>query len=696
LANPAVWIAYKIAEKEHLWRESANLKACWHDKKTTEDGFELMAEQPSNNKDDTAPSVPEELPGGMTGGLSARRSLAELALSDHGTRTSNDLMTLPEVGSPLPLDDDRSSKRISLLIYHHAESRAVLLAEGESVTIGRDESATLSIDDKRLSRHHARFVVEHGAVWVEDLGSTNGTQVNGNRLQRCKLTTRDTVTMGSVQASIHILGVAPAEEADHDLFWAAVELEVQRARFFGRPASLLLLRTGIPLGMRAIEKIQKTARPIDRVAFYSLDVVELLLPECDDVRARGVAAAILEALGTSEEAATIALSVFPQSATSASEMMQTALTALHEAEAGSIAIAPALHEGREHGARDEAPVVRNARMVELYDTVMRVANSEIPVLVMGETGTGKEVLARVIHENSPRSQGRMMSVNCGAIPENLVESTLFGHERGAFTGAASQKQGIFEAANGGTVLLDEVGELPLAAQVALLRVLESKTLMRVGSTKEVAVDARVIAATNRDLEKMCDEGTFRWDLYYRLNTFTLSLPALRERPDEIAPLVTRFIEHANTVNGRSIEGVSEQAMRLLHRYPWPGNVRELRNAIERAVVIARHALISPSDLPGRVQRIAELAAGDELATERADAEQEASVAGSKDDASVPIYASDGTLDLRERVREFETRLILEALERAEGNRREAADLINLPLRTLANKISKLGIKKGYE
>jgi DNA-binding NtrC family response regulator len=289
----------------------------------------------------------------------------------------------------------------------------------------------------------------------------------------------------------------------------------------------------------------------------------------------------------------------------------------------------------------------------------------------------------------------MASINCGAIPATLVESVLFGHEKGAFTGATQSSKGIFEEADGGTVLLDEVGELSASAQAALLRVLESKKITRVGSSKEITVDVRIIAATNRDLEAMCEEERFRWDLYYRLNAMTLKVPPLRERPEEVGPLAELFMREANKANGCAISGIGAEAMRLLHHYPWPGNVRELRNAIERAVVIARGDGITAKDLPQRLRDVGERTTGPHPAVERTEkAEPPARGAPGPTHQMVPVTGD--TLDYKQRMQRFEAQLILDALRRCNWNRGEASQMLNMPVRTLSHKINQHGIKKlGY-
>lgn len=323
-------------------------------------------------------------------------------------------------------------------------------------------------------------------------------------------------------------------------------------------------------------------------------------------------------------------------------------------------------------------------MRALLETARSVASSRVPVILQGETGTGKEVLARFLHDEGPRRSQRMVRVNCGAIPKELVESTLFGHERGAFTGAGQLKQGVFEEADGGTVFLDEIGEMPLAAQVALLRVLETGSFSRVGASKELTVDVRVIAATHRDLESMVAAGSFREDLYYRLNAIILALPPLRERRDELEPLVHRFLRLANQSNGRIVQGLEPATLQLLRAYAWPGNVRELKNAIERAVVVAHGALLAPEDLPARVQAAgaAQRPAPAPLPTEPAVPE-----------LAVPAPEPETVGQARKQVRSYESHVLQEALTATGWNRNEAARRLGIPVRTLSYRMKVLGLKK---
>src|SRR5258708_6690876 len=255
------------------------------------------------------------------------------------------------------------------------------------------------------------------------------------------------------------------------------------------------------------------------------------------------------------------------------------------------------------------------------ELALSVADTQTSVLIQGESGTGKELLANLIHYNSGREDQPYVKLNCGAIPESLLESELFGHEKGAFTDARARRLGRFEEANGGTLFLDEVGEMSLSSQVRLLRILQYGEFTRVGGIEVLKADDRVIAASNLDLEQATDAGTFRSDLYYRLSVFPIVLPPLRERPEDIHPLVIHFIEHYKQKTGRFISGISKDALQALITYEWPGNVRELENAIERAVIIASGRQIELEDLPQAISEIA-LQRRDQIKVERAQAASE--------------------------------------------------------------------------
>jgi two-component system NtrC family response regulator len=300
----------------------------------------------------------------------------------------------------------------------------------------------------------------------------------------------------------------------------------------------------------------------------------------------------------------------------------------------------------------------NARMQEAISVAARAAASTVTVLIRGESGTGKELLARAIHQASPRRSGPFVAVNLAALPDTLIESELFGHERGAFTGADRERRGRFELAGGGTLMLDEVGDLPRGTQVKLLRVLQERTFERLGGMRPITSDVRIVAATNRDLETLVRAGEFREDLFYRLNVVTIGLPPLRERREDIPGLVEQFLARY-AAQEASRPTVSREAMDALVKYHYPGNVRELENIIQRAVALARSPLISRSDLPDYVLGLR---------------------AESSDGASLP-----------EQVASLERRLIREALARAGGVQTQAARLLGISERHLRYKLRKQGL-----
>ncbi|KDA54273.1 Fis family transcriptional regulator [Thermoanaerobaculum aquaticum] len=263
----------------------------------------------------------------------------------------------------------------------------------------------------------------------------------------------------------------------------------------------------------------------------------------------------------------------------------------------------------------ELVVGESEAMKRVMSLVETVAPTETTVMIRGESGTGKELIARLIHANSPRAFGPLVAVNCGALPEGVLESELFGHERGAFTGAVARRKGKLELADGGTLFLDEVGEISPKVQVELLRVLEEKQLVRVGGTQPVRVDFRVVCATNRDLEQAVREGTFREDLYYRLAVFRIDLPPLRERKEDILPIANHYLKKFADAMGRKVTGFSPKAQELLLSYPWPGNIRELINAVERALVVCREGPVLPEHLPITPSKPVSLPKDDDLSLE---------------------------------------------------------------------------------
>jgi len=321
-----------------------------------------------------------------------------------------------------------------------------------------------------------------------------------------------------------------------------------------------------------------------------------------------------------------------------------------------------LREALQERHRVEGIIGESGRMQEVLSLVRRVAGSDATILIQGESGTGKELIARAIHYASPRAGAPLVSVNCAALPETLLESELFGHEKGAFTGAVAARKGRFELADGGSLFLDEIGDLPLHLQVKLLRVLQEREFERVGSSRPVAVNVRLLAATHRDLEALVRAGRFRDDLYYRINVVSISLPPLRERREDIPLLLDHFVEKFSRRNGKRIGGLTREAREALLRYDYPGNVRELENLVERAVILTRDEVIGLEDLPLGVK------------------EREGETSG---ETSLTVL-----------VEGLERRMIREALARADGVQTQAAEILGISERVLRYKLKKYGLAGG--
>lgn len=317
-------------------------------------------------------------------------------------------------------------------------------------------------------------------------------------------------------------------------------------------------------------------------------------------------------------------------------------------------------------------------MDKVKKLILKVARSSSTVLIRGESGTGKELIARAIHQNSPRSSRIFQAVNCAAINENLLESELFGHERGSFTGAVGEKKGLFEVADGGTLFLDEIGELDISLQAKLLRALQEKKIRRVGGTKEIDVDVRVVTATNRDLRKMADIQTFREDLYYRLNVLSIEVPPLRERREDIPVLTEFFIKKHSKNSSQKISGLAPDAKKLFAEYAFPGNVRQLESAIERASLLAESDVLTLEDLPS------------EMTSPQTSA---ASALSSADGSEMNVSDTFKLPPNGVNFEEVERSLIMQAMERTDNNITKSAKLLGLTFRTLQYRLEKFGIKR---
>jgi two-component system, NtrC family, response regulator PilR len=314
-------------------------------------------------------------------------------------------------------------------------------------------------------------------------------------------------------------------------------------------------------------------------------------------------------------------------------------------------------------------VGNSAAMHSIFDLIKRVSQTPTNILVTGESGTGKEVIAKAIHYNGPLKDKPFVTINCGAIPENLMESEMFGHKKGSFTGAISDKQGLFEVANGGTLFLDEVGELPPSIQVKLLRAIQERIIRRVGATDDMKVEVRIIAATNRNLEDMVAKGTFRQDLFYRLNVINIKSPALRDRAEDVPSLANHFLRKYNEKLGKNINTISAEAMDILKKYNYPGNVRELENMIERTVALEAGSTVLPESLPPMVN----------------------TTSGRKMASSHEIEIGDDGLDLDKVIGQIEKEVLIKAIHAAGGTKKKAAKLLKISFRSMRYRIEKYNL-----
>jgi two-component system response regulator AtoC len=319
----------------------------------------------------------------------------------------------------------------------------------------------------------------------------------------------------------------------------------------------------------------------------------------------------------------------------------------------------ALREQMQKDTQFSSIVAKSREMTDIFRTISKIADFKTTVLITGESGTGKELVARAIHDRSQRKAAPFVAINCGAIPENLLESELFGHKKGAFTDATADRRGLFEEASGGTLFLDEIGELPLNLQVKLLRALQEETIRRLGDPKDIKIDVRIIAATHRDLAADVKAGRFREDLFYRINVLAIAIPPLRNRREDVNLLIDHFLVRNNTRLSTNIRGVSPEARKLLLEYAWPGNVRELENTIERAMVLAETDVLQSIDLPERIRDALD---------------------------PVQVQLASGELSIKKTTAAIEQILIRRALQKTKGNRTRAADILEISHRALLYKI----------
>jgi transcriptional regulator with GAF, ATPase, and Fis domain len=616
-----------------------------------------------------------------------------------------------------------------VVLSGHLAGRTFLLGL-EAFSIGRHTGNTLQVLDPAASRHHCRIEPEGRGFLVRDLGSRQGTFVNGRPVQEHCLQEGDLLAVGETLLLFQVreektVRCEPRVLADEGSFTAHTTIQhvpgrPPEVRLASRDFQALLQiasalqapRSTAELARRLLEQVLAIV-PGDRAALlladrgtpeiaatFTLDrrgsaepfpisrtVAQRTLDEgvallADDVileekldgagsqRAERIRSLIATPLAQQGRTLGLLYVDVQERGSSFDERHLQMLAALGGLAVGALASIRRtewleeenrrLSESLAHDMVGESP-----RMKEVYRLLRRAAASDSTVLLRGESGTGKELAARALHQGSPRAGKPFVAVNCATLSETLLESELFGHERGAFTGAVARKIGKAEAADGGTLFLDEIGEIPISLQAKLLRFLQERELERLGSTRPIQVDVRVVAATNRDLEKGIREGTFREDLYYRLNVITWHLPPLRERREDVPLLASHFAALTSRRLGRPVAGFTPEARACLLRYDWPGNVRELSNAVERAIVLGEGGLIRPEDLPETVLE------------------------------STP--ASEARLgQFYEVIQETKKRLIRAAVAEAEGNITKAAARLGLQATYLHRLIRNLDLRSEIE
>jgi len=556
------------------------------------------------------------------------------------------------------------AERAFLVVYPgapDAPSRVIELGEGVEVVFGRSRTSTVMVDDDRVSRQHTRVVRRAGRIVVEDLGSRNGTRINGARIDApVVVASGDAIGVGPAVAVVGLAGTPRPAVAVGGTSYLDERLhaEVDRSSRYHRALALVMVRLeGSPEARdQAVEQLAPLLRRMDVLAEYAPDEYAIVAPELDGAAAAVLAGALADAGKTAAATVRTGVAAYPADATTPDALISQARASLRRARTGR-APTPA-------PAPPVDAIVVDPRTRHLYELIERVAATQMTVLVLGETGVGKELVATALHRRSARAAGPLVQLNCASLPDTLLESELFGYERGAFTGADRRKIGFLEAASGGTLFLDEIGEMPAALQAKLLRVLEQRRIVRVGGTTEVAVDVRLVAATHRNLEDEVRAGRFREDLYFRISTFTLAVPPLRDRPRDLLPLAEHFARTFAAELGQPAPALSEDVRRALLAYRWPGNVRELRNAIERAVVMSSGESLGPEHLPERVLAV--------------------------QPGGAVIPAGDG--DMREQIAEVERAAIVAALEATGGNQTRAAERLGLSRRALIYKLEKHGLK----
>jgi len=587
---------------------------------------------------------------------------------------TEELYTIADPTAAADFAEGLGKERAQLIVYYgqggDARTRLIDLPDGAEVTFGRSRGTTVHVDSDRVSRTHARIERRGREITVEDLGSRNGSRLNGQLIEgTTRLSSGDEVGVGPITAVLTLTTAVARRTAVGSTSFLEERLasECDRGMRYQRSLGLVMIRLEGPDGAAdaALDRISRHLRPMDFLAEYGPDEFAIIFPEADRPAAEESARRVSrEAREDESLTVRVGLAVFPEHGAQPGELLSRASAALRRARSDGRDDIAAPPEEPVHAGDDV--IVGDPQMERVYQLAKKVADTSMTVLVTGETGVGKEVVAEALHNNSARADKTFVRLNCASIPETLLESELFGHEKGSFTGADRRKIGYFEAADGGTIFLDEIGEISPGLQTKLLRVLEEHKFTRVGGTKEIEVDVRVVCATNRDLEAEVQASNFREDLFFRVSAFTIMVPPLRDRHGEIALLADHFLKGAAQQLGSPTPLLSPDALTVLQSYYWPGNVRQLRNAMERAVVLQTSGVVEVQHLPDRVR---------------------------EEGLAAPIRPNvNNVMDVREQVADVERAAIVAALESCGNNQTRAARKLGLSRRALIYKLEKYGLK----
>lgn len=632
------------------------------------------------------------------------------------TTTDPSQLALTLTTSPIDGTPGIDARAYLLCFESDAATTYDLPRGGGEVIIGRAHDAHLRVHDAMVSRHHARILVMGRDVSISDLGSRHGTHVNGDQVRGPRsLISGDVLSIGGVTLVFHRSASPSRTRAllKPDSLRLRLEEEIERALHYDRTVSLLVLtqarRKGGSLDRVALATaLADRVRTIDAAGFLDQEKLAVVMPELDAIQAGNVAERLLNVVGAAVPGLKIGVASCPSDGADPDTLSSSAIIACDRAQPGTWASQKDCITHLAFG--DTTVLIADPAMQRVYTLLGKLAKSELSIVITGETGTGKELAASAIHHRSPRHAGPYIALNCAALSASLVESELFGHEKGAFTDAKQAKPGVFERAHRGTLFLDEVGELPLSVQAKLLRVLETRRVMRLGGIREFEVDVRVVAATNRDLEQEIENKAFRSDLFFRLGAGRITLPPLRDRQREIPLLACTLLDQACSDLSREPMDVASSAMRALVTYRWPGNIRELKNTMHFAAATAEdcETAIDVWHLPDSIVRTdgapttatthavpsaeesARLQPTAQAPPDRTPKRTEATP------AAQPAVQPTGTRVFRpiaDEVRELEKQRMIQALDATGWVQNKAARLISMPLRTFVTKLGRYRIRQ---